>query len=137
MTNAVGQVVESPVTTWVTIVVGAVVIIAMALPKVLGPLTNGLSTWAESQRRRSSESEDARINEMGKDIDYLKTSVNEFRESARERDRLAMRHMVWDHQMITRLQKHDHQVPIEEPPPLFPIEPTAPSAATAGGTEED
>ena len=116
------DVTQSPVIVWVTIAVFAAVVIAQAVPKVLGPVGTALREWTASKQRATSEATDARLESLTEDVDYLRAEVTALRTEMQERDQLARAHTVWDHRLLVEIARLDPTIlqRVGDPPSLYP-----------------
>lgn len=107
--------VEAEVLAWIGLV-GAV---TAAIIVVARKTSTELARWLQDRA-------DARVAELEKtvaglraDLTALRDEVERAREEMRARDTAIVKHLSWDHQMITLLAASGHQ-DIPEPPPLYP-----------------
>lgn len=112
---------NSPVVIYVTIAVGVLVIISMAVPKIMGPLGTAFSDWTKQRRRVSTETDDARVADMQVDISYLKAELISLRAEMRSRNELIRVHEEWDRELIRAYLDSIPGANIPTPPKLdFP-----------------
>ncbi|WP_152353338.1 hypothetical protein [Brachybacterium subflavum] len=62
---------DSPVVVYVTIAVGVLLVIAQAVPKILGPLGTGVQAWSRSRREKRIADEAADMADVQRQVTYL------------------------------------------------------------------
>lgn len=72
---------DSPIVVYVTIAVGVVLVVAQAVPKILGPIGTGVQTWSRSRREQRIADEAADMADVQRQVTYL----TEQREKDQER----------------------------------------------------
>lgn len=109
---------------WLGVALGAVIMIAQAWPKVLGPIGEAFREWARSKRAAEAESEDADWEDLKQERDYLRGVADERLREIRARDELIMAHAPWDWRMFEDAVRAGSSP--EPPPPLIPHIPPPP-----------
>lgn len=109
---------------WIGVIVGAIVMIAQAWPKVLGPIGESIRKWAKERRAAESEATAEEIADRDQTIAYLKGVAAERLREIRARDELAAQHAPWDWERYKAAIKAGHEV--DPPPPLIPEIPPPP-----------
>lgn len=103
---------------YAALVVGILVIIAGAVPKILGPLGEAFDERTKRARAAAAEADDADIAEMDRKIAYLQGRVDEQLVEMRARDVLIAEHVIWDRERLMGAMMAGEDVP--PPPPLYP-----------------
>lgn len=80
--------VEHPILVYVSIVIAILLVIAQAVPKILGPLGTGMSEWARVRREKRIEARQADMIDVQRQVEYLTEQRQRDREE-HERDREA------------------------------------------------
>ena len=106
------------------LVVGVLVIVSGAVPKILGPIGQAWAEWVLRQRTASNEADTADIAERDREIAYLKGVAAERLRELKARDQLVASHAQWDWERYGAAIKAGHE--IDPPPPLIPDIPSPP-----------
>lgn len=82
-----------------SIIVGLIILIAQAFPKILGPLGKSISEWATTQRERRVASGDADISDLMRQVDYL-TKAREEDKARHDRQMTDLQGEFADHRRL-------------------------------------
>lgn len=105
---------QHPAVIWVAVVVVVIVIIAMAFPRVLGPVGKGVEDWVSARRRTAQATDDTEKTGLKEDAAYWRGRADAQREEQEQRDVLISEHHQWDY---AALQQNPSLGPW---PPLLP-----------------
>ena len=103
---------------YAALVVGILVIIAGAVPKILGPLGEAFDERTKRARAAAVEADDADIAEADRKIAYLAGVADERLRELQARDRLIAAHAIWDRERLIAATMAGAEV--SPPPPLYP-----------------
>lgn len=87
---------QSPIAVWLVIAVMFLIMIASAVPKILGPIGTGIAEWGQRRRAERAARDDADVADLRRQNDHLQTELT------RERSLWARRLSRW------RAEKHVH-----------------------------
>lgn len=62
---------EQPILVYISLIAAVLVVIAQAVPQVLGPLGKGLTEWARSRREKRIEAREADLIDVQRQVEYL------------------------------------------------------------------
>lgn len=79
---------EHPILVYVSLVVAVLLVIAQAVPKILGPIGTGLTEWARARREKRIETREADMIDVQRQVEYLTEQRHRDREE-HERERAA------------------------------------------------
>lgn len=106
----------SPVLIWASIIAGTLIVLSAAFPKILGPISQGLSEWLSSSRARAVAKDEAEIADREREAAYWRGVADTLRAEIVERDRLIAAHLPFDYKML-----EGHKPPYTGViPPLYP-----------------
>lgn len=112
------SVAANPVVYWL---IGIVGVGTLVLPSIRRE-SSAFTAWLAGLRRAAENRDDARVADLVKDVDWLKSKIHELESQMAERDKLARVHLRWDHQAIVALIRADPAAAdrLGEPPSLYP-----------------
>lgn len=113
--------------TWAAFLVGAAGLVFAVLSKTMGGVTDTQRLFRTMRR----EKEDARIDDLTKDINHLRDRVNWLVTESEHVWRLIHEHRPWDHHAVETIRSLDPDADIPSPPPLLPRNPVAQEATVA------
>lgn len=138
-----------PLMVYAAVAVALLVLVASAVPKILGPIGKGLADWSRSRREARIASEDADMADVQRQIAYLtEQRVEDQKRHTRERkeDREAFeaqlrawaareerwrgewhQHISWDHELIHLALQHGVTPPPRPAPPFMTPDPSPPT----------
>ena len=79
---------DHPILVYVSLVVAVLLVIAQAVPKILGPIGTGLTEWARARREKRIESREADMIDVQRQVEYLTEQRHRDRDE-HERERAA------------------------------------------------
>lgn len=104
---------------------GILIVLAGAIPKILGPISSAMDEWSKRQRAIAVEEDDADIADLRREKEYLWGVADERLREIKARDELIASHQVWDWDRYEELVKQGE--PPAMPPPLRPDVPATPA----------
>lgn len=104
---------------------GILVVLAGAIPKILGPISSAMDEWAKRQRAIAVEADDADIADLRREKEYLRGVADERLREIKARDELIASHQVWDWKRYEELVQQGKRP--DMPPPLRPDVPETPA----------
>lgn len=79
---------EHPIMVYVSLAVAVLLVIAQAVPKILGPIGTGMSEWSRTRREKRIEAREADMIDVQRQVEYLTEQRKRDREE-HERERAA------------------------------------------------
>lgn len=110
---------------YVVLVSGILIVLAGAIPKILGPISSAMDEWAKRQRAIAVETDDADIADLRREKEYLRGVADERLREIKARDALIASHQIWDWNRYEELVQQGKRPAM--PPPLRPDVPDTPA----------
>lgn len=66
---------QSPIAVWLVIIIMFLIMIASAVPKILGPIGTGIAQWGQRRRAERAERDDADIADLRRQNTHLQTEL--------------------------------------------------------------
>lgn len=110
---------ESPFLIWLGIIITALLAIASAFPKLVGPLADGWERIIDSARRTASAKDDADVADLKRQVEHLTVQVGQLRRDIVHRDAFLSRHATWD--ALVRVEAAKVGLELPPPPSLWPV----------------
>lgn len=120
---------DHPAVLWATAIVGVLIIVAAAAPKITGPLRESWESLILGARRTHAERDDADIGSLKRQVAILTGQVTGLRDDIAglrhyqsAHDATLVQHRHWDLHVLEIAGRHGIALPA--PPPLYPDAPT-------------
>lgn len=116
--DAVSKAYENPILLYALIGVLLIGLIITAGTKVGGAVGNTIRAWTAGRRRAATEADDADIQDLRRQVSYLRTELGEVRAYQQEHTIALVAHQSWDTAIIALAARGD--LAFADPPPLWP-----------------